>query len=89
MKAEIIAASETGLEFSKIIVKLGGFHLLMSFLGLISYIRAGSGIKKGFSVIHVPNAVDKMLNGYGYARAVRGHTCFIFINNYFRRYINR
>jgi len=76
MKArEIVAASETGSEFSKIIVRLGGFHLLMSFLGSIwGYIMAGSGIKETLSVIYAPNAVDKMLNGHAYARAVRGHT---------------
>jgi len=77
MKArEIVAASETESKFSKIIVKLGGFHLLMSFLRSIGYIMTGSGIKEALSVIYVPNAVDKMLNDYAYARAVRDHTLF-------------
>ncbi|KYN00649.1 hypothetical protein ALC62_08572 [Cyphomyrmex costatus] len=71
---EIVAASEIGSEFSKIIIRLGGFHLLMSFLGSIGYIMAGSGIKEVLSIIYAPNSVDKILNGYAYAKAVRGHT---------------
>lgn len=35
---------------------------------------AGSGLKKVFSTIYVPNSVDKILNGHAYARAVLGHT---------------
>lgn len=75
MKArEIVAASEDTSELSKITVRLGGFHLLMSFLGSIGYIMAGSDLKEVLSVIYAPNSVDKMLNGHAYVRAVRGHT---------------
>lgn len=64
MKArEIVAASESGSKLSKIIVRLGGFHLLISLLGSIGYIMADSGLKEVFSTIYAPNSMDKMLNG--------------------------
>ena len=75
MKArEIVAASEPGSEIPKVILRLGGFHMLMSFLGCIGNIMAGSGIKVALSIIYAPNSVEKMLNGHAYARSVRGHT---------------
>lgn len=48
--------------------------MLMSFLGCISYVMAGSGIKQALSVIYAPNSDDKMLNGNAFTRSVRGHT---------------
>lgn len=56
-----------------VIVRLGGFHLLMSFMGCIGQIMAGSGIKEILSLIYAEGSVDKMLNGHSYARAVRAH----------------
>lgn len=70
---EIVAASKPGSELSKVIIRLGGFHLLISFLGSIGYIMAGSGLKEILGVIYAPNSVDKILNGHAYSRAVRGH----------------
>ncbi|KAF0716418.1 SWIM-type domain-containing protein [Aphis craccivora] len=70
---EIVAASEPGSELSKIIIRLGVFQLIMSFLGSIGYLMAGSGLKEVLSVVYAPNSVDKMLDGHVYARAVRGH----------------
>lgn len=55
------------------IVRLGGFHLLMSFMGAIGYIMTGSGLKELLSIIYAPNTVEKMFTGHAYARAVRGH----------------
>jgi len=46
----------------------------MSFFGAIDYIMQGSGIKEVLSLIYAPNSLDKMLNGYAYARAIRAHT---------------
>lgn len=58
---------------SNVIVRLGGFHLLMSFMGAIGYIMTGSGLKELLSIIYAPNTVEKMFTGHAYARAVRGH----------------
>ncbi|CAB3252778.1 unnamed protein product [Arctia plantaginis] len=71
---EIVSAAPEGSELSKIIVRLGGFHLLMSFFGAIGYIMHGSGLKEVLSEIYVPKSLEKMLNGHDYARAVRAHT---------------
>ena len=56
-----------------IIVLLGRFHLILSFLCCIGYIMNGSGLKEALSTIYAPNAVDLMLKGRDYSRAVRGH----------------
>lgn len=58
---------------SSIIVRLGGFHLLMSFMGGIGYIMAGSGLKELWSTIFAPNSVIHMLGGHAYSRALRAH----------------
>ncbi|CAK1580968.1 unnamed protein product [Parnassius mnemosyne] len=61
------------ISFGSIMVRLGGFHLLMSFLGCIGHTMAGSGLKDVLCQIFAPNSVDKMLTGHAYSRAVRGH----------------
>ncbi|CAH0555189.1 unnamed protein product [Brassicogethes aeneus] len=71
---EMIAASAANSDLSKVIVRLGGFHMLMSFLGYIGYIMDGSGLKEVLGKIYATNSVDKMLNGHAYARSIRGHT---------------
>ncbi|GBM15649.1 hypothetical protein AVEN_95270-1 [Araneus ventricosus] len=71
---EIVAAAPEGSDLSKIVIRLGGFHLLSSFFGAIGYIMQGSGIKEVLSLIYAPNSLDKMLTGHAYARAVRAHT---------------
>lgn len=41
---EIVAGSEDSSDLSKIVVRLGGFHLIMSYLGCVGRIMEGSGI---------------------------------------------
>lgn len=53
--------------------RLGGFHLLVSYMGCIGAIMAGSGLKELQSTIYAENSVDKILNGHAYSRAVRAH----------------
>lgn len=71
-KARDVVACVAG--FSNVIVRLGGFHLLMSFMGAMGTIMAGSGLKQLFCEIFATNSVDKILLGHAYARAVRGHS---------------
>lgn len=47
--------------------------MVMSFLGSIGYIMAGSGLKEALSFIYVLNSVDKMLDRHAFARSIRGH----------------
>ncbi|GBM41258.1 hypothetical protein AVEN_180550-1 [Araneus ventricosus] len=71
---EIVAAAPEGSDLSKIVIRLGGFHLLSSFFGAFGYIMKGSSIKEGLSLIYAPNSLVKMLTGHAYARSVRDHT---------------
>ncbi|GBN59825.1 hypothetical protein AVEN_191613-1 [Araneus ventricosus] len=71
---EIVAAAPEGSDLSKIVIRLGCFHLLSSFFGAFGYIMQGSGIKEVLSLIYAPNLLDKRLTGHAHARAVRAHT---------------
>ncbi|GBN69820.1 hypothetical protein AVEN_121509-1 [Araneus ventricosus] len=66
---EIVAATPEGSYLSKIVIRLGGFHLLSSFFGAFGYIMQGSGIKEVLSLIYAPNSLDKIRTGHAYARA--------------------
>ena len=68
--AEIVASSP---ELSNIFVRLGGFHLVMSYLGSIGYIMSQSGLKEMWETVYAHNSVDHMLTGHAYARALRAH----------------
>lgn len=57
----------------RVVLRLGGFHTLMSFLGAIGHIMAGSGLQFLLQQVYANNTVDHMLSGKAYARAVRGH----------------
>ena len=57
----------------RVVVRLGGFHLLLSFLGTIGYIMADSGLQQLLSVVYAENSVVHILNGHAYARAIRAH----------------
>lgn len=70
---EIVASAPAGSLLSRSVIRLGGFHLLMSFLGAIGYLMSGSGLKELLSTIFAPLSVEKMMQGHAFARAVRGH----------------
>ena len=55
-------------------VRLGGLHLLFSFLNSINFIMEGNGIRDLFCQFYAENSVDKILQGHAYNRAIRGHT---------------
>lgn len=58
---------------SSVVVRLGGFHTLMSFLGSIGFIMDGSGLREVFNCIFAEASVKKILTGKAFSRAVRGH----------------
>lgn len=70
---EIIAKYSNTSELDRVIVRLGGFHLIMSFMGAIGYIMNGSGIKSILSLIYAPNSTDNILDGHFYNRAIRAY----------------
>lgn len=51
---EIVASAPVDSRISKCIVRLGGFHLLMSYLGCIGYLMGGSGLKELLSTVYAP-----------------------------------
>jgi hypothetical protein len=60
-------------EKMNIIVRLGGFHIMSSFLGSIGYMMRGSGLEDLLGVLYGKNVVETILQGKDYKRAVRGH----------------
>ena len=69
-----LKATEIVLDKSMdIVVHLGGFHTLMSYLGSVGSVMDGSGLKEVLQTVYGENAVKHMLGGKAIARAVRGH----------------
>jgi hypothetical protein len=56
-----------------IVCRLGAFHIVMSFLGSIGSLMAGTGLSDVLENCYGPNTVSQMLAGKSVARAVRGH----------------
>ena len=54
----IIMSEPPGSDLRKIVLRLGGFHTEMSFLGCIGSLMAGSGLKELLEMVYAPNAVD-------------------------------
>ena len=54
-----------------IVLKLGGFHLLMSALGSVFHVMEGSGLEDALLTIYGENVVKHIVSGKAYARAVR------------------
>lgn len=63
-------SAQSDWELRNVVVRLGGFHLL-SFLGCIGFIMAGSGLKELLDVIYTPNSVDHILTGHMYSHVIR------------------
>jgi len=69
----IISSEPVGSELKNIVLRLGGFHTEMSFLGCIGHLMAASGLQEALEQVYAQNAVVHMLNGKAIARALRGH----------------
>lgn len=69
----IIETEPTGSVLNDIVLRLGGFHTEMSFLGSIGHLMAGSGLQEVLELIYADNAVVHMMTGKAIAQAVRGH----------------
>ena len=69
----IIESEPEESDLREIVLRLGGFHTEMSFLGSIGHLMDSSGLQEMLESIYAPNAVIHMLSGKAIARAVRGH----------------
>lgn len=57
-----------------VIVRLGGFHLLKSYLGSLGYIMKDSGLEELFQCIYPGSeTVDKIMSGGAYYKSLRAH----------------
>ena len=57
----------------EIVCRLGGFHTLMSFLGSIGTLMAGSGIEDALGQSYAENVVPHLMTGKAFARTERGN----------------
>ncbi|KAG1678576.1 hypothetical protein GQR58_013380 [Nymphon striatum] len=69
----IIESQSESSALRKIVLSMGGFHTLMSFLGSIGNIMSGSGLRSVLELVYAENTVTHMLSGKAYDRAIRGH----------------
>ena len=57
----------------RIVFRLSGFHMMMSFLGSIGNLMKGSGIEDLFIEVYAENSVNHILLGKAVSRALRTH----------------
>ncbi|CAG2254537.1 unnamed protein product [Mytilus edulis] len=69
----IIANEPQGSALKSVVLRLGPFHMEMSFLRCIGHVMKGFGLQEVLEIIYAPNAVTHMLSGKAVARATRGH----------------
>ena len=69
----ILEAASESFAASDVILRLGGFHTILSFLAAFDHIMAGSGLKEAIIKCYAENSTELMLKGKAYARAVRAH----------------
>ncbi|KAK6186089.1 hypothetical protein SNE40_008194 [Patella caerulea] len=73
-KASIIIEREKeDSPLKNIVLRLGGFHLQMSFLGSVGHLMQSSGLQDAMETVYATNAVQHMFSGKAISRAVRGH----------------
>ena len=60
-------------DLKKVLVCLGSFHLLMSFMGLIGYIMAGSGLEELWESVLVKGLIVHMISGHIHSNALSAH----------------
>lgn len=72
-KSKSIVANLAYSTMKNVVVLLGIFHLLMSFMGAIGYSMQESGLEDLWSVIYAPESVKKMISGHAFSRALRAH----------------
>jgi hypothetical protein len=57
----------------QVVCRLGGFHLLMNFLGAIGDIMAGAGLSDVLETCYRPVTVTHMMTSKAYSKAIRGN----------------
>lgn len=70
----IILTEPANSGVNKTILRLGGFHTVMSFLGSIGHLMQGLGLSEVLETVYACNAVVHIMTGKAVARAIRGHS---------------
>ena len=60
-------------DIKQVVLRLGGLHIEMSFLGSIGRVMAGSGLQELLEVIYAENAVQHIFSGKAVSRAIQAH----------------
>lgn len=55
------------------VLRLGGFHTEMSFLGSIEHLVAGYDLQELMELVYAPEAVEKTITGKAFSWAVQAH----------------
>ena len=71
----IICNEPSKSNLKEVVLRLGGFHIEMSFLGCIGKLMECSGISELLEMVYASNTVTHMLSGKAAARAIRGQSC--------------
>ena len=56
-----------------IVLILGGFHMMMSYMGSISTIMNGSGLDEALTTVYGKNSIPSIKSGKAVSRAIRSH----------------
>ncbi|KAG5865826.1 hypothetical protein JTB14_002984 [Gonioctena quinquepunctata] len=73
VKARFIAANSNDPRLKYVVLRLGGFHQLISYSGSVCYPMDGSGWRNLINTRYAINSIEKMMTGHDYYRAVRAH----------------
>lgn len=73
---DIVGAHNFGDEI-KVVVKLGGFQTVLSFLGTEEFIMKDFGLQKMFLRVYGENTVEKIASGHQYTRALRANSLIL------------
>lgn len=70
---QIVKSEEDGGQLASIVLRLGGLHTEMSFLGSMGATMQGSGLEEVLEAIYAKNSIPHMMTGKAISRAIRGH----------------
>lgn len=70
-----------GSPLKAIVLRLGGFHMQMSFLGCIGFVMQNSGLSDVLENIYASNTIEYMLNG-NFERTYDCRLCFTYFADF-------
>lgn len=71
---DIVSQADETDVLSSVIVRLGGLHLLMSYMGAVGRSMGESGLEELWEEVYAKNALGHLVIRHWYARALRAHS---------------